>query len=80
VPQTKPAPEAKTAPKTDPEANVATLARIRALGCQNGIVLNPGTPASAIEPLLAHVDLYKALGGGWVDTAAARAPQPQTLP
>jgi ribulose-phosphate 3-epimerase len=35
----------------------ATLARIRELGCQCGIVLNPGTPASAIEPLLAFVDL-----------------------
>jgi ribulose-phosphate 3-epimerase len=35
----------------------ATLARIRALGCQCGIVLNPGTPADAIEPLLAGVDL-----------------------
>ncbi len=35
----------------------ATLARIRALGCQCGIVLNPGTPADAIEPLLADVDL-----------------------
>lgn len=35
----------------------ATLARIRELGCQCGIVLNPGTPASAIEPLLALVDL-----------------------
>lgn len=34
-----------------------TLARIRALGCQCGIVLNPGTPASAIEPLLGLVDL-----------------------
>lgn len=34
-----------------------TLARIRALGCQCGIVLNPGTPASAIEPLLDAVDL-----------------------
>lgn len=34
-----------------------TLARIRALGCQTGIVLNPGTPALAIEPLLALVDL-----------------------
>ena len=37
--------------------HAATLARIRALGCQNGIVLNPGTPASAIEPLLDAVDL-----------------------
>jgi ribulose-phosphate 3-epimerase len=35
----------------------ATLARIRALGCHAGIVLNPGTPAAAIEPLLAQVDL-----------------------
>jgi ribulose-phosphate 3-epimerase len=35
----------------------AALARIRALGCQCGIVLNPGTPAAAIEPVLALVDL-----------------------
>ena len=35
----------------------ATLARIRTLGCQCGIVLNPGTPASAIEPLIGLVDL-----------------------
>jgi ribulose-phosphate 3-epimerase len=34
-----------------------TLARIRQLGCQCGIVLNPGTPASAIEPFLGEVDL-----------------------
>ena len=34
-----------------------TLARIKKLGCQNGIVLNPGTPAAAIEPLLNRVDL-----------------------
>lgn len=39
----------------------ATLARIRALGCQNGIVLNPGTPASAVEHLLDHVDLVLAM-------------------
>lgn len=37
--------------------HVATLARIRELGCQCGIVLNPGTPARAIEPVLAFVDL-----------------------
>ena len=37
--------------------HVASLARIRALGCQNGIVLNPGTPASAVEHLLGLVDL-----------------------
>ncbi len=37
--------------------HAATLARIRTLGCQNGIVLNPGTPAAAIEHLLPLVDL-----------------------
>jgi ribulose-phosphate 3-epimerase len=35
----------------------ATLGRIRALGCQNGIVLNPGTPVAALEPHLGDVDL-----------------------
>ena len=35
----------------------ATLARIRELGCQCGIVLNPGTPAEAIAPFLNQVDL-----------------------
>src|SRR5829696_8921276 len=35
----------------------ATLARIRSLGCQCGIVLNPGTPANAIEHLIGVVDL-----------------------
>ncbi len=37
--------------------HVATLARIRALGKQNGIVLNPGTSAEAIAHLLDQVDL-----------------------
>ena len=37
--------------------HAGTLARIRSLGCQNGIVLNPGTPAEEIEPLLGSVDL-----------------------
>lgn len=37
--------------------HAAALARIRELGCQNGIVLNPDTPAAAIEPLLPQVDL-----------------------
>ena len=35
----------------------ALLARIRALGCKNGLVLNPGTPAEAVEPYLGEVDL-----------------------
>jgi ribulose-phosphate 3-epimerase len=37
--------------------HAGTLARIRELGCQRGIVLNPGTPASAIEHLLDQVEL-----------------------
>lgn len=37
--------------------HAATLARIRELGVQNGLVLNPGTPAEAIRPFLAQVDL-----------------------
>lgn len=37
--------------------HAATLARIRELGVQNGLVLNPGTPAAAIRPFLAQVDL-----------------------
>ena len=37
--------------------HAAELARIRGLGCQNGIVLNPDTPAAAVRHLLDHVDL-----------------------
>lgn len=37
--------------------HAGTLARIRNLGCQCGIVVNPGTPATAIEHLLDKVDL-----------------------
>lgn len=37
--------------------HLATLARIHELGCGRGIVLNPDTPVSALEPVLAHVDL-----------------------
>lgn len=37
--------------------HACTLAKIRAMGCQCGIVLNPGTPAEAIEALLPAVDL-----------------------
>ena len=35
----------------------ATLQRIRELGCQCGIVLNPGTPVEAVDSLLPIVDL-----------------------
>jgi ribulose-phosphate 3-epimerase len=37
--------------------HAATLGRIRQLGRQCGIVVNPGTPARSIESLLAIVDL-----------------------
>lgn len=37
--------------------HAAALARIRELGCRNGIVLNPGTPAEAVRPFLGAVDL-----------------------
>jgi ribulose-phosphate 3-epimerase len=34
-----------------------TLGRIRQLGAKPGVVLNPGTPVSAVEPVLGDVDL-----------------------
>lgn len=37
--------------------HAALLLHIRELGCQCGIVLNPDTPAEAVEPLLEAVDL-----------------------
>jgi ribulose-phosphate 3-epimerase len=37
--------------------HAATLAQIRQLGCKAGIVLNPGTPASAVGAFLAEVDI-----------------------
>ncbi|HUG12522.1 MAG TPA: ribulose-phosphate 3-epimerase [Opitutaceae bacterium] len=46
----------------EPEYDHAeVLARIRARGKRNGLVLNPGTPASAIEPFLDKVDLILAM-------------------
>ncbi len=36
---------------------IGTLIQIRKLGCRAGLVLNPGTPVSAVEALLAQVDL-----------------------
>lgn len=46
----------------EPEIDhAATLARIRSLGCGCGIVLNPGTPVSAVAPLLDQVDLVLAM-------------------
>lgn len=34
-----------------------TLQRIRELGCKRGLVLNPGTSADSVKPLLGEVDL-----------------------
>ncbi|MCA9189860.1 MAG: ribulose-phosphate 3-epimerase [Pirellulaceae bacterium] len=34
-----------------------TVTQIRVLGCKAGVVLNPATPATAIEPILREVDL-----------------------
>lgn len=46
----------------EPEIDHATtLRRIRELGCKNGIVLNPDTPASAVTHLLPYVDLVLAM-------------------
>lgn len=39
----------------------AALALIRTSGCQTGIVLNPGTPAEAVEPFIGEVDLVLAM-------------------
>lgn len=42
----------------EPSYDVAgTLARIRSLGCQCGIALNPGTSVREVEPFLEMVDL-----------------------
>lgn len=41
--------------------HAGVLAKIRARGKRNGLALNPGTPASAIEPLLDRVDLILAM-------------------
>jgi ribulose-phosphate 3-epimerase len=40
-----------------PEALIALIDRIHAAGARAGISLNPGTPASALEPFIALVDL-----------------------
>ena len=38
-----------------------TLQTIRELGCKAGVVINPGTPASLVEPILHMVDLVLVL-------------------
>jgi len=42
----------------EPEYPISeTLSKIKELGCQNGIVINPDTPAEHLEPYLSAVDL-----------------------
>ena len=42
----------------EPDYDVAgTLTRIRKLGCQNGVVINPGTPVDETLPFLDEVDI-----------------------
>jgi ribulose-phosphate 3-epimerase len=43
-------------PEAGPHAH-RTIQAIRALGAKPGLSLNPGTPASVLEPLIADVDL-----------------------
>jgi ribulose-phosphate 3-epimerase len=38
-----------------------TLQQIKSLGCKAGVTLNPGTPASAVEPVLHLADLVLVL-------------------
>jgi ribulose-phosphate 3-epimerase len=38
-----------------------TLQAIKALGCKAGLVLNPGTPVSMVEPMLDMVDIILAM-------------------
>ncbi len=46
----------------EPEYDVsACLARIRQLGAKCGVVFNPGTPASAVQPYLSEVDIILAM-------------------
>lgn len=46
----------------EPDYDVsACLARIRELGARCGVVFNPATPASAVEPYLAQVDMVLAM-------------------
>jgi ribulose-phosphate 3-epimerase len=56
-----------------------SLQTIRALGCQAGVVLNPATPLSALEPVLDMVDLVLVMsvnpgfgGQTFIDSQLAR--------
>lgn len=46
----------------EPDYDVsACLAKIRSLGAKCGVVFNPGTPVSAVEPYLSEIDIVLAM-------------------
>jgi len=56
-----------------------TLQQIKSLGCKAGVTLNPGTPVSAIEPVLHLADLVLVMsvnpgfsGGKYIPESVAR--------
>jgi ribulose-phosphate 3-epimerase len=44
-----------------------TVRQIRALGCKAGVAINPGTPLSALDAILEHIDLVliMTVNPGW---------------
>ncbi|MEM7729021.1 MAG: ribulose-phosphate 3-epimerase [Pseudomonadota bacterium] len=59
-----------------------SLQRIRSLGAQTGLVLNPGTPASVVEPVIDMLDLILVMsvnpgfgGQGFIDSQLAKIEQ-----
>jgi ribulose-phosphate 3-epimerase len=66
----------------DTAALIALIDRIHAAGARAGISLNPGTPASAVEPFIALVDLILVMsvhpgfgGQGFIATAVDKVAQ-----
>jgi ribulose-phosphate 3-epimerase len=53
-------------PESTPNIHYGLL-RIRELGCTAGVVINPGTPVSAVEPLVDVIDLclLMSVNPGW---------------
>jgi ribulose-phosphate 3-epimerase len=53
-------------PESTPNVHYGLL-RIRELGCHAGVVINPGTPVSAVEPLVDVIDLclLMSVNPGW---------------
>ena len=52
-----------------------TLRTVRGLGCKAGVSINPGTPISAIEPVLGDVDvvLVMTVNPGWGGQSAIQS-------